>query len=253
VTAPPRRIPARIDEVSPLGGRILSIRLQLAEMPEGVLAGHYVLLQHPDGTDIPFSLASPPRDLPELHLHYQATAGSEDARRVDEILGAGGEVGVSLPHGRCGIEGPLTRPLLIIAGGTGMAQARSILLEHLPDATAPVRLYWGVVRADDLYLAAELDALARQWPSFRWFAAVEAGALVDGPGRRGRAADLVTADIDAGRLELRAWDVLLAGGPPMVWGTIEALGNAGLTEARTRADVFEYAPRDDLWTRNPRA
>jgi NAD(P)H-flavin reductase len=252
VIEPPRRIRARIEDVRPLGGRILAIRLQLAEMPEGVRAGHYVLLQHPDGTDIPFSLASPPRDLPALELHYQATAGSEDARRVDEILGAGGEVTVSLPHGRCGIEGPLARPLLIIAGGTGVTQARSILLEHLPDTGARIHLYWGVARADDLYLAAELDALTRQWSGFRWFAAVEAGAPDDGAGERGRAADLVAADIRACRLELEAWDVLLAGGPPMVWGTVEALRSAGLTEARTRADVFEYAPRDDLWTPVPR-
>ena len=253
MTAAPRRIPARINEIVPLGGRILSVHLQLAEMPEGVRAGHYVLLQHPDGTDIPFSLASPPRDLPGLHLHYQATAGSEDARRVDEILGAGGKVGVSLPHGRCGIEGSPNQPLLIIAGGTGITQARSILLEHLPGADVPVRLYWGTPRAEDLYLAAELDALARQWSEFDWFAAIETGALADGPCRRGRAADLVSADIDAGHLELDRWDVLLAGGPPMVWGTIRALEPAGLTAARTRADVFEYAPRDDVWASTPPA
>jgi hypothetical protein len=33
----------------------------------------------------------------------------------------------------------------------------------------------------------------------------------------------------------------------MVWGTVEALRPHGLTEGRTRSDVFAYAPREDLW------
>jgi CDP-4-dehydro-6-deoxyglucose reductase len=225
---------------------MLEVRIHLDAVPAGLRAGHYVMLVHPDGTGVPFSLASPPRDLPELVLHYRATAGSDDARRVDEILGAGGTVTVEAPLGRCGIEA-IDAPLLILAGGTGVSQARSILLEHLPTASAPVRLYWGVPALEDLYLVDELDELARTARDFAWTGAVEQGAPPDGTLRSGRLADVVIADRDRGDLDPAAFDVLICGGPPMVWGTVEALRTQGLTEARTRADVFEYAPRDDLW------
>lgn len=225
---------------------MLEIRIRLDEVPRDLRAGHYVLLQHPDGAAIPFSLASAPSALPELVLHYRATAGSEDARRVDEILGAGGRVVVEGPCGRCGIDA-IDAPLLILAGGTGISQARSILLEFLPHGSAPVRLYWGFAGMDDAYLREELDALAERVPEFEWTAAVEHEAPVGANLRPGRLADVVAEDIAAGRLDIGAFDVLVAGGPPMVWGTVEALRGVGLTEARTRADVFEYAPRDDLW------
>lgn len=237
---------ADLQSVTPLGADMLDVRLRLESAPAGVLAGHYVLLHHPDGARIPFSLASAPRDLPTLHLHYQPTPG-DDARRVDELLAAGGELELTLPCGRCGITGPIERPLLLVAGGTGISQVRAVLHELLETSAAPVRLYWGVAREDDLYLAAELDALAQRHACFEWLAAVEASAPTAHAGGRGRVGDLLAEHVAAGRLRLEDWDLLLAGGPPMVWGTVERLRGVGLTEAQTRSDVFEYAPRDDLW------
>lgn len=246
----PQRIGALLESVKPLGGRVLEIELRLERSPVGVQAGHYLLLHHPDGA-VPFSLASPPRQLPAITLHYQATGGSDDARRVDELLAAGGRIEVELPLGDCGFTAPLQRPLVMIAGGTGISQARALLLELLDTAAVPVRLYWGVGRDDDLYLADALDALQRQAPDFRWHAAIEAapaaGDEVRANARRGRAGDLVLEDLRAGALSLEGSDVLVCGGPPMVWGTVALLRDHGLAEAQCRSDVFAYAPRDDLW------
>jgi CDP-4-dehydro-6-deoxyglucose reductase len=212
-----------------------------------------VLLCHPDGARIPFSLASSPAELPELTLHYRSTPGSEDARRVDALLANGAPIEIDLPHGHCGVPAPLTAPLLMLAGGTGISQARSILRTHAQgEAGPPLRLYWGVARETDLYLATELDALAQDCPRFVWTACIEeASTERQDDLRQGRLATVVAADVAAGRIDLGAWDLLLAGGPPMVWGTIEALRDLGLSRARTRADVFEYAPRDDLWPAAP--
>lgn len=234
VLAPPRE----------LGAGVLGVDIRLEGDPGPVLAGQYVLLVHTDGTAIPFSLASPPRDLPRLTLHYRSTAGSDDARRMDEILAHPGPVTVELGHGDCGVRAPLARPLVMIAGGTGIAQARSIALELAADAGQDLILYWGARATADLYARNEFDALAEQAPRFRWTAAVEeasAGA------RRGTAAEVVAEDIARGELDLNAVDVLLCGGPPMVWGTVAALRPHGLVQTQTRSDVFAYAPREDLW------
>lgn len=246
----PQRIGALLESVTPLGGRVLGVELRLERSPVGVQAGHYLLLHHPEGA-IPFSLASPPRQLPAITLHYQATGGSDDARRVDALLAAGGRIEVELPLGDCGFTAPLERPLLIIAGGTGISQARALLLELLDTAQVPVHLYWGVGRDDDLYLADDLDALQRRTQGFHWHAAVEAdpaaGKATRENARRGRAGDLVVEDLTAGALSLEGHDVLVCGGPPMVWGTVQLLRSHGLKEAQCRSDVFAYAPRDDLW------
>ncbi len=234
VLAPPRE----------LGAGVLGVDIRLDGDPGPVLAGQYVLLVHPDGSAIPFSLASPPRDLPQLTLHYRSTAGSDDARRMDEILARPGPITVELGHGDCGVRAPLARPLVMIAGGTGIAQARSIALELADRAEQDLVLYWGARSASELYAREEFDALAARSPRFRWVAAVEHAS--EGA-RTGTAAAVVAEDVARGELDLGAVDVLLCGGPPMVWGTVEALRPHGLTEARTRSDVFAYAPREDLW------
>jgi CDP-4-dehydro-6-deoxyglucose reductase len=227
---------------------VLGVELRLASVPEGVRAGHYVLLSDPapgaDAAPVPFSLASAPRELPRLTLHYRPTPGSEDASRADALFVAGRDIAVDLPHGECAVERPLPRPLLILAGGTGIAQARSIVREHGRDPGATLRLVWGARTPEELYLAGEFDAAAGA--GFQWIGACEAGATADR--RRGRVADVVAEEVAAGRLALGDWDVLVAGGPPMVWGTVAALRPHGLRRERTRSDVFAYAPRDDLWS-----
>lgn len=234
VLAPPRA----------LGAGVLGVDIRLEGDADPVLAGQYVLLVHPDGSAIPFSLASPPRDLPQLTLHYRSAAGSDDARRMDEILAHPGPVTVELGHGDCGVHAPLARPLVMVAGGTGIAQARSIALEHAETAARDLILYWGARSSAELYARDEFDALAEQAPRFRWIAAVEDGSA---GARSGTAAAVVAEDVARGALDLGAADVLLCGGPPMVWGTIAALRPHGLVEAHTRSDVFAYAPREDLW------
>lgn len=227
---------------------MLGVELELASVPEGVRAGHYVLLSDPtpgaDSAPVPFSIASAPRELPRLTLHYRPTPGSEDASRADALFVEGREIAVDLPHGACGVERPLARPLLILAGGTGIAQARSIVREHGRDPGVTLRLVWGARTPEELYLAGEFDAAAGE--GFAWIGACETGAPPER--RRGRVADVVAEEVAAGRLLLGDWDVLVAGGPPMVWGTVAALRPHGLVRERTRSDVFAYAPRDDLWS-----
>ncbi len=272
------RVEARIEAVTPLGAGVREIRLRAASAHD-FLPGQYLEILHPDGAPIAFSIASAPNELPHLTLHYLAQLDSEDATRMEALLVTGTTLQLLLPHGACGFTAPLKHPLLALAGGSGVAQVRSILRARLP-APVPVRLYWGAATRDDLYLAAELDELAAQHAEFTWIAVAEesdleqsdleqsnleqsnleqsnlekaasfdpaAGTGATATMRRGRVADAVAADIAAGELELEAWQVLVAGGPPMVWGTVKALRPLGLCAEQTLSDVFSYAPRDDLW------
>jgi len=241
----PREVSAVIERIDALGAGVLAIDLTLGGSPPSFLPGQYLLVVDPDGAPIAFSIASPPSALPHLALHYRPTPGSDDARRMDLLLQVGETLTLDLPHGDCGITRPPTKPLVLIAGGTGISQARSIVLALAEEAAAPIHLYWGGATPEALYAREEFDAVAARADAFAWTGAVETPA--EGL-RTGTIAEVVAEDIAAGRIDLGTRDVLLCGGPPMVWGTVAALRPVGLVEALTRSDVFAYAPRDDLWT-----
>lgn len=238
----PVRVNARIEAVKPLGAGVREIHLHASAAPH-FLPGQYLQIVHGADSVIPFSIASAPDELPRLTLHYLAQAGAEDAARMDSILETETHVDVLLPYGDCGFEGPLTQPLLALAGGSGIAGVRSLLRTLLPTPVA-VKLYWGAAGAEDLYLREELDELASRHLEFSWTPVSEAAAA---DCRTGVVGDVVAEDIAAGALNLSHWEVLIAGGPPMVWGTVEVLKAHGLKAAQTRSDVFAYAPRAALW------
>lgn len=236
------RVEARIESVEPLGAGVRGIQLYAPDAPH-FLPGQYLQIIDREDSLIPFSIASAPDELPRITLHYLAQAGANDAARMDAILDTRGHIELLLPLGDCGFSKPLTRPLLLLAGGSGIAGVRSLLRTLLP-APVPMKVYWGAATPLDLYLRPELDALSLEHPEFSWTAVAE---RADSTCRSGRVGEVVAEDVAAGTLDLSRWEVLIAGGPPMVWGTVELLRPCGLTRAQTRSDVFAYAPREDLW------
>lgn len=240
--AEPVCVNARIEAVNPLGAGVREIRLHCIAAPR-FLPGQYLQIVHGTDSVIPFSIASAPDELPHITLHYLAQAGADDAARMEDLLATESSVDVLLPCGDCGFANPLSRPLLMLAGGSGIAGVRSLLRTLLP-APVAIRLYWGAVGAEDLYLRAELDEMASRYAEFNWTPVSETAA---DDCRRGRVGEVVAEDVAAGTLDLSEWEVLIAGGPPMVWGSVEVLKHHGLKAERTRSDVFAYAPREDLW------
>lgn len=238
----PVRVEARIESVKALGAGVREIRLHAGRAPS-FLPGQYLQIIHGTDAVIPFSIASAPAELPHLTLHYLAQAGADDALRMDTLLASESSVDILLPCGDCGFASPLRRPLLMLAGGSGIAGVRSLLRSLLP-APVSMKLYWGAAESEDLYLREELDALAARHDEFTWTPVAESPA--EGC-RKGLVGEVVAEDIAAGLLDLSAWEVLIAGGPPMVWGSVEVLKTCGLTAEQTRSDVFAYAPREDLW------
>ena len=115
----------------------------------------------------------------------------------------------------------------------------------------PLRLYWGALSSEGIYLKDELNLLAEAYPRFSWVGCAEAGASEDSDLRDGRVSDAVLSDIAEARLSLNGWQVLMGGGPGMVWGTVEALLPAGLRQAQCQADAFSYAPRSVAWPDAP--
>jgi benzoate/toluate 1,2-dioxygenase reductase subunit len=127
----------------------------------------------------------------------------------------------------------VTRPLLFLAGGTGLAPFLS-MLGRLAErgCTQPVRLVYGVTADADLVGLAELDACAATLPGFSYFTTVAAEASAHP--RKG----YVTAHVEPGWLNGGDVDVYLCGPPPMVDAVRGWLSAQGVTPAAFHYEKF---------------
>lgn len=205
------------------------------------LPGQYLTLHIDDGNGIPFSIASLPAELPTLRIHFVPTPGSDESARVVRFLATGhGACEVSGPFGECVLDDvdAAHTPLLFVAAGSGIAQCQ-VMVRALPPRTEPTFLYWGVRDARDLYLDADLRALAAQRPELRYQAIVgdPAGLLVatECHGRKGLVGDAIIAD----GIALAGVQAVISGSHAAVHAIVDQLLAAGLRRERVRSDMLQ--------------
>ncbi|WP_447594927.1 CDP-6-deoxy-delta-3,4-glucoseen reductase [Aquipseudomonas campi] len=234
---PVRSLTCQLIECTDVGGDVFRVRLRA---PAGKVpryhAGQYLLLQREDGELSAFSLASAPHMGRELELHVLAR--EESAIRLLAFLRREGFAKVQMPFGDTHLAELPDGPLVLIAAGTGMAQMHS-LIEHSRAAgfAHPVHLYWGVRQPDDFY---DLPHWAdwQQQPGLFLHRVVS--DLCDWQERCGLLHEAVCEDFP----DLKPLHVYASGSPAMIYGTLDALVEAGMDAHQMRADVFAYAPRE---------
>jgi NAD(P)H-flavin reductase len=168
--------------------RIISLDLDGLSFPfqagQAVMVGlHGSLLRKP------YSIASAPIETAKsggIDLLVQL----EDSGGLDphlELAATGTLLDVEGPFGSFGLPNRLDREeLLFVAGGTGMAPLRSILVERLASTPSPtVSVVYSARSADELVYRPEIESLARAG-GIRAFLTVTRDASAAWPGRRGR-------------------------------------------------------------------
>ncbi len=145
---------------------------------------------------------------------------------------------VQMPFGDTHLAELPDGPLVLVAAGTGMAQMHS-LIEYCRAAgfTHPVHLYWGVRRPEDFYQLRHWDEW-RRMPNLHLHRVVS--DICDWGGRCGLLHEAIRQDFS----DLKSLHVYASGSPAMVYGTLDALVEAGMDPHQMRADVFAYAPRE---------
>ena len=100
----------------------------------------------------------------------------------------------------------------MVATGTGLAPIKAMLeaLMHDPDCP-PVSLYWGMRRAEDLYLDHDIRSWGDGLYDFR-YEPVLSRPNAGWQGRRGYVQDAIVADFD----DLSEYAIYLCGSPPMI-------------------------------------
>jgi len=216
--------------------RRLVIRL---ERPLPFNPGQYVLLDVPGGEKRPYSLASSPADASRIELHIKRSpSGIATDRWVFKDLAVGDAVSLSGPYGRFSFRPARTQPVLLLAGGTGLAPMKS-MLAHIAETGSghEVVLYHGVPTRADLYEHEWLERFTAENPWFTYRPALSREAW---GGRQGRVPARLAEDYPKA-----SWHVAyICGSPDFVTDTMKALMKARLFPRDIyREDFFDSADR----------
>ncbi|AJA14071.1 NADH oxidase [Pseudomonas putida S12] len=131
---------------------------------------------------------------------------------------------------------PIERPLLLLAGGTGLAPFTA-MLERIAEQGSdhPLHLIYGVTNDFDLVELDRLQALADLIPNFTF------SACVANPESQHPKKGYVTQHIERGHLNDGDVDVYLCGPPPMVEAVNHFIREQGFTPANFYYEKFAAA------------
>lgn len=224
----------QVHQVAPLADGIFHIGL----MPERGTAprheaGQYLKLVMPDGTLKPLSIASPP-EASMLELQVQAPMGDATSHPLIDHFRQCETVTCHLPFGACRLP-PDPTPVLMIAGGTGIAPMRAMLAASIARGEArDLWLYWGVPSPDRLFLDAELAALSAAHPRVHYRPVIERAV----PGWGGLVGLPHVAAL-AEHASLRPFAVHCSGSAPMARAVYRALRARGLLPEQFHCDWID--------------
>ena len=241
-----KRLPCRIERAVPLSHDVMGLFLRLPIAEDFTFEpGQYIDVLLPGGRRRSFSIASPPHDARPLELHVRRVIGGEFTDRLfhedtrSSLLTIEGPLGQFTYRRHAAV--PLSAappPMLLIAGGTGIAPILSILRHVIENGIErDMRLFWGARSEADLYAHTTLEALSRRASSLR-YSPVLSEAPSGWRGLTGWVHEAAFAGVD----NLESYEVYAAGPPAMIAAIRAGYAARGNVTDRLYYDSFDYAP-----------
>ena len=208
----------------------LQVSFELDQAPV-FLPGQYVNIGVPDsGQTRSYSFSSRPGDTHASFLIKHVPGGLMSGWL--ERAQPGDSVAMTGPLGSFYLR-EVQRPLLLLAGGTGLAPFLSMLeVLALRGETRPITLIYGVTRDQDLVLVEALEAFAARLPNLTLVTCV-ADPQTAHP-RQGYVTQHMASDV----LNDGDVDVYLCGPPPMVDAVREHFKHQGVSPASFHYEKF---------------
>lgn len=225
------RFAATVAAIAPHRDAALTLELDVDGDAPAFLPGQYVNIDVPgSGLSRSYSFSSAPGER-RLSFLIKRVPGGLMSAWLDRAQ-AGQRLELTGPLGSFYLR-EVARPLLFLAGGTGLAPFLS-MLETLArhGGEQPVRLVYGVTRDADLVLLDRLEDYAARLPDFD-FVTVVADEASAHP-RKG----WVTAHLPAEALHGGDVDVYLCGPPPMVDAVRKHFADAGVVPVSFHYEKF---------------
>lgn len=225
----------QIVEVQRLTPSVIRLEVNLGANQFAFLPGQYAYLRLP-GTDVSraYSFANIPGSRSSYSFYVKLCPGGA----MSEFLASHAAVGDSLtligPYGRFYIRPP-KRPILMLAGGTGLAPMLS-MLGHLQAEKTPdiaIHLIYGASHSDDLFGVSQLEAYASNGLNFS-YECVAGKSSAQWKGKQGFVTDCLRPELIHGG----NCDAYICGPPAMIEAGTSWLRSAGLSAARVHAEKF---------------
>jgi len=136
-------------------------------------AGQYVSVVMAEGDKRHFSIANTPSsELVELHIG--ATPENNYAMQVIEKMQSGDPLTVEIANGDAYLREQSTRPMILMAGGTGFSYVKSLLEQIIEsELKNEVHLYWGVKEYAHFYFEAQAVGWANEHENIHFHPVVE--------------------------------------------------------------------------------
>ncbi len=238
---PVRKLPSRVTTIERPAPDVAIVKMQLpANDPLRYRAGQYVEFILRDGSRRSYSMANAPHtqgDKPFVELHIRHMPGGKFTDQVFTTMKERDILRMEGPFGSFFLREDSTKPMVLLASGTGFAPIKAII-EHLQFKGTPRRavLYWGCRSKADLYLHDWAQAMAAQMPNLTYIPVLsEPGPEDAWTGRTGFVHRAVMEDIP----DLSGHQVYACGAPIMVESAQrDFVVQCGLPEEDFLADAF---------------
>ena len=224
---------AAIREVQALSDSTIRLAIEGDELGKlAFLPGQYVNLQVPGSEQTrAYSFSSMPQD-GKVSFLIRNVPGGLMSGYLTQLAKVGDQMTLTGPLGSFYLR-DVRRPLLLLAGGTGLAPFLA-MLEKLAASGSdqPVHLIYGVTNDFDLVEMDKLAEFAERLPSFTY------SACVANPDSQHPLKGYVTQHIAPGQLNDGDVDIYLCGPPPMVEAVNQDLRQRGIQPANFYYEKF---------------
>jgi NAD(P)H-flavin reductase/ferredoxin len=229
-----RNVSGRVVSQRKVTHDITSLSVQLDE-PMPYKAGQFANVGI-EGQDAvrSYSFAASARDDGQISFLVRKVPGGRFSSRVNDEDIVGRSVRVDGPSGDFWLR-PSTAPLMLVAGGSGLAPILAILQEALAAGVSrSVTLLFGAREARDLYALEEIASIARQWRGAFRFVPVLSAAGNDATwtGERGLVTEKIPVLLEPGS------HALLCGPPAMIDSAVAVLREHGVRRDYIHFDRF---------------
>ena len=237
-----RQYETEVAKLRDLTHDIKEVTLKLVE-PENInfTAGQFIQFEVPvyELTDEPvyraYSCSSKPSDSNIVELEIRLVPNGICTTYVHKFLKEGERVIINGPYGDFHLRDS-EADIVFIAGGSGMAPIKSILLDmEEKGVNRKARYFFGARSLKDLFLVEEMQRLEKSLPDFTFIPALSQPDEQDKwEGETG----LITKIVDKHVENVENLEAYLCGSPGMIDACVEVLTEKGLPEDKIYFDKF---------------
>jgi CDP-4-dehydro-6-deoxyglucose reductase len=195
-------------------------------------AGQYLQIIAPWHEGLYYSIANAPNQDCTYEIHIRHTEETLNNEQLIFDLRSQHPLTIKLPLGTCTLSAlDPTRPLIFIAGGTGItpinAMIEQLLIEKRPN---PTTLYWLVRTASDLYMNQKLNHVQEKTPQFQYFPCLSTNKTLS----------IAALFKEQHLASLRESEIILAGPFNMVYALRDELIQSHVEKTHMHSDAFAF-------------